>query len=50
MGGGGVVELGTGDATAIADVVRALPSLRVRGYDVSAPRSRRRAPTSPPGA
>jgi methylase of polypeptide subunit release factors len=31
----GVVELGSGDATAIADVVRALPGLRVRGYDVS---------------
>jgi predicted RNA methylase len=33
----GVVELGTGDATAIADVVRALPDLRVRGFDISAP-------------
>jgi hypothetical protein len=33
----GVVELGTGDATAIADVVRSLPALRVRSYDVSAP-------------
>jgi hypothetical protein len=33
----GVVELGTGDATAIADVVRALPGLRVRSYDISAP-------------
>jgi methylase of polypeptide subunit release factors len=32
----GVVELGTGDATAIADVVRSLPDLRVRGYDISA--------------
>jgi methylase of polypeptide subunit release factors len=32
-----VVELGSGDATAIADVVRALPGLRVRGYDISAP-------------
>ena len=32
----GVVELGTGDATAIADVVRSLPGLRVRGYDISA--------------
>ncbi|CCG03364.1 methylase [Blastococcus saxobsidens] len=32
----GVDELGTGDATAIADVVRALPGLRVRSYDVSA--------------
>jgi methylase of polypeptide subunit release factors len=31
----GVVELGTGDATAIADVVRSLPGLRVRGYDIS---------------
>ncbi|TFV59041.1 UNVERIFIED_ORG: methylase [Bacillus sp. AZ43] len=33
----GVVELGTGDATAIADVVRSLPDLRVRSYDISAP-------------
>jgi methylase of polypeptide subunit release factors len=33
----GVVELGTGDATAISDVVRALPGLRVRGFDISAP-------------
>jgi predicted RNA methylase len=33
----GVVELGTGDATAIADVVRSLPALRVRGFDISAP-------------
>jgi methylase of polypeptide subunit release factors len=33
----GVVELGTGDATAIADVVRTLPGLRVRSYDISAP-------------
>src|SRR3954447_8132370 len=32
-----VVELGSGDATAIADVVRALRGLRVRGYDISAP-------------
>jgi hypothetical protein len=32
----GVVELGTGDATAIADVVRALPALSVRSYDISA--------------
>ena len=32
----GVDELGTGDATAIADVVRSLPGLRVRSYDVSA--------------
>jgi methylase of polypeptide subunit release factors len=32
----GVVELGTGDATAIADVVSSLPDLRVRGYDISA--------------
>lgn len=31
----GVVELGTGDATAIADVVRTLPGLRVHGYDIS---------------
>ena len=34
---GGVVELGTGDATAIADVVGSLPGLRVRGFDISAP-------------
>jgi len=33
----GIVELGTGDATAIADVVRSLPGLRVRSYDISAP-------------
>ncbi len=33
----GVVELGTGDATAIADVVRSLPELRVHSYDISAP-------------
>jgi hypothetical protein len=33
----GVVELGTGDATAIADVVAALPDLRVRSFDISAP-------------
>jgi methylase of polypeptide subunit release factors len=32
----GIVELGTGDATAIADVVTALPDLRVRSYDISA--------------
>jgi predicted RNA methylase len=32
----GVVELGTGDATAIADVVLALPDLRVRSFDISA--------------
>jgi predicted RNA methylase len=32
----GVVELGTGDATAISDVVSALPGLRVRSYDISA--------------
>ena len=31
-----VVELGTGDASAIADVVAGLPALRVRGYDISA--------------
>jgi len=34
---GGVDELGTGDASAIADVVRSLPGLRVRSYDISAP-------------
>ena len=33
---GGVVELGTGDATAIADVVACLPALRVRSFDISA--------------
>jgi methylase of polypeptide subunit release factors len=33
----GVDELGTGDATAIVDVVRALPGLRVRSQDISAP-------------
>jgi methylase of polypeptide subunit release factors len=33
---GGVVELGTGDATAIGDVVVTLPDLRVRGFDISA--------------
>ncbi|WP_040339302.1 methyltransferase [Candidatus Blastococcus massiliensis] len=33
----GVVELGTGDATAIAEVVAGLPDLRVRSYDISAP-------------
>jgi hypothetical protein len=32
----GVVELGTGDATAISHVVSALPSLRVRSFDISA--------------
>ena len=32
----GVVELGTGDATAIADVVAGMPQLRVHGYDISA--------------
>ena len=33
----GVVELGTGDATAIADVVTSLAGLRVRSYDISVP-------------
>src|SRR3954464_4729252 len=33
----GVVELGTGDATAISQVVSALPDLRVRSFDISAP-------------
>jgi hypothetical protein len=33
----GVVELGTGDATAISDVVNCLPGLRVRSYDISPP-------------
>ena len=32
----GVDELGTGDATAIADVVAGLPELRVRSFDISA--------------
>ena len=32
----GVVELGTGDATAIADVVAGLAGLRVRSFDISA--------------
>jgi methylase of polypeptide subunit release factors len=32
----GVVELGTGDATVISDVVRSLPDLRVRSFDISA--------------
>ena len=31
-----VAELGTGDASAIADVVAGLPGLRVHGYDISA--------------
>jgi predicted RNA methylase len=31
----GVVELGAGDATAISEVVRALPDLRVRSFDIS---------------
>jgi methylase of polypeptide subunit release factors len=31
----GVVELGTGDATAIANVVGSLPDLRVHSYDIS---------------
>ncbi|RFU19258.1 class I SAM-dependent methyltransferase [Geodermatophilus marinus] len=35
--GQGVDELGTGDATAIADVVAGLPGLRVRSCDISAP-------------
>src|SRR4051794_26412739 len=33
---GGVVELGTGDATAVSEVVQALPGLRVHSYDISA--------------
>jgi predicted RNA methylase len=33
----GILELGTGDATAIADVVRSLPGLRVRSFDISEP-------------
>jgi methylase of polypeptide subunit release factors len=32
----GVVELGTGDATAISDVVASLSDLRVHGFDISA--------------
>ncbi len=31
----GVVELGSGDASAIAEVVSVLPGLRVRGFDIS---------------
>lgn len=31
----GVVELGTGDAGLIADVVAVVPGLRVRGFDIS---------------
>ncbi|MGZ4622835.1 MAG: methylase [Blastococcus sp.] len=31
----GVVELGTGDATAIAEVVAGMPDLRVRSFDIS---------------
>lgn len=33
----GVVELGTGDGTAISQVVTALPGLRVRSFDISGP-------------
>ncbi|TFV52780.1 methylase [Geodermatophilus sp. DF01-2] len=33
----GVVEFGTGDATAIADVVAGLPGLRVHSVDISQP-------------
>jgi methylase of polypeptide subunit release factors len=33
----GIVELGTGDATAIADVVASLPELRVASFDISGP-------------
>jgi methylase of polypeptide subunit release factors len=33
----GVVELGSGDATAIAGVLESLPGLRVRSWDISAP-------------
>jgi methylase of polypeptide subunit release factors len=33
----GVVELGTGDATAISSVVASLPGLRVRSFDISPP-------------
>jgi predicted RNA methylase len=32
----GVVELGTGDATVISDLIRSLPDLRVRSFDISA--------------
>ncbi len=32
----GVVELGTGDATAISEVLRSVPDLRVRSFDISA--------------
>jgi hypothetical protein len=31
----GIVELGSGDASAIAEVVGGLPGLRVRGFDIS---------------
>lgn len=35
--GEGILELGTGDATAISDVISALPGLRVRSFDISGP-------------
>src|SRR3712207_5549411 len=37
----GVAELGSGDARAIAHVVRAVPELRVHGSDISAPSAAR---------
>jgi methylase of polypeptide subunit release factors len=33
----GIVELGTGDAVAMADIVAAVPDLRIRSFDISAP-------------
>jgi len=33
----GIVELGTGDAVAMADLVAAVPDLRIRSFDISAP-------------
>jgi hypothetical protein len=33
----GIVELGTGDAVAMADLVAAVPGLRIRSFDISAP-------------
>jgi hypothetical protein len=33
----GIVELGTGDAVAMADVVATVPDLRIRSFDISSP-------------
>jgi hypothetical protein len=33
----GIVELGTGDAVAMADLVAAVPGLRIRSFDISSP-------------